>query len=322
MKQWDSSWSEGRETPPKIREHVDKFYRSRFVWADTWAKRYAFLYRSSWITNYILGAVAVLGAFLALEDPGFWTRVEFVVVLVIFAMTLLGRRFKWHQRWMDCRLLAEGLRQMQVLTLFARTTPSFRVPVFMERNETHQNWADWYLRTVAREAGFSHTAFSGDHLLNSRRVFVSWAQAQAAYHGEKEVGSRSVHDKLSFLSSSFFVLAALACGLHLIPAIHSIEAKVETKAVSEFLNLVVLVFPAFGASTAAILHHGEFERMSFRSQSLGARLRDLSKQIANPARRKTSGQLGDAVEEICQIMLSELRDFRYVFLDKSIDLPS
>ncbi len=316
--QWCALWETSSSVSTKG-NHADTAFRELFIWADGIAGRCASLYRKAWMANYLLGSVVVLAAFLAHDSfAPFWSWLELAFIATIFFTTFWGRYRRWHERWIDYRLLAEGLRQMQVLSLFSRVTPSFRVPVHMEQGDHRRSWAHWYLRAIVRHAGLPSGDFNGSHLVDSRAVVVRWSRSQVAYHGEKAERYGARHRLLHRIGSVLFVLAGLACLIHLvIPAgWHPGEAGDRT------LKIAVLVFPAFGAAIGAILHQGEFEKVASRSYALAARLQDLVNQLANPARRTNSYEFGDAIEDVSEIMLAELSDFRYVFLDKPIVLPA
>jgi len=317
--QWDSLWEKPFRVSAAARAHADTSYREPFILADSVAEACAKRYRSSWAANYLLGSLAVLTAFLAHDfQTPLWPWLELALIATIFLTTFWGRLRRWHERWMDYRLLAEGLRQMQVLSLLSRVTPSFRVPVHMEHGDPRRSWAHWYLRAIVRHAGLPAGDFNGSHLADSRRVLVRWSRSQVSYHGEKAERSGYRYRLLHRTGSTLFIFAGVACLLQVaIPSEWRADDSVD-----RLLRIAVLVFPAFGAAIGATLHHGEFEKVANRSYALAARLQDLVNQVANPARRTSSHELGDAVEDVSEIMLAELSDFRYVFLDKPIVLPA
>ncbi len=81
-------------------------------------------YRSAYILSYLLAAAAVFVALLPLAMG--WTQAnvgaeiasiegEFVILLAILGLLLCGHWRRWHERWMEYRLLAELIRQLKFL---------------------------------------------------------------------------------------------------------------------------------------------------------------------------------------------------------------
>lgn len=90
-----------------------------FGWANGLAEYYGNLYRSAFVANYLLSALAVFCAFVhyGLEQLN-WEKTslgfiaaELVLLGMIAFIYAIGRAHRWHERWIDYRLLAEYLRQ-------------------------------------------------------------------------------------------------------------------------------------------------------------------------------------------------------------------
>ena len=97
----------------------------RFIWADTLAVHFSHLYRSAYVSAYLLSAIAVFIALGGLFFDGSHdplrakvtlVALELMVIGVILAMVLIGRRWLWHERWLDYRALAESLRHGRFLS--------------------------------------------------------------------------------------------------------------------------------------------------------------------------------------------------------------
>lgn len=334
--QWDKFWASQLEA--EVQPQIDRHYRAYFSWADGLAELYGNRYRSSFTLNYLLSALVVLVACLghfvgflwkhndpksATEGLGVsWTLVEAGLILVILTLTAFGQWKHWYERWLDYRWLAEGLRQMQFLSLLGRVIPSFRVPGHMDFGDPRRNWANWFLRAVVREAGMVAVRVDSTYLADCRILLASVARSQASYHQNRGNHSHSLGARIHFTGIALFWLAALGCALHLADLLcWSTEAYKWGPYFHLTIGLLVLVSPAFGGALAAFSHHGEFERIAARSRALEARLNDLADQIDRLEGRVTSREVGRLAEDLAEILISELVDWRYVFLDKQVALP-
>jgi|GEM_PF-630619 len=91
----------------------------RSVWADALAWYYGQLYRSAYVTTFILGGLAVpvglcylffsTSPFVLDIKAGFAT-VELAIILIVVLLVQLGGRQKWHRLWLETREMSELLR--------------------------------------------------------------------------------------------------------------------------------------------------------------------------------------------------------------------
>ena len=137
-----------------LTERLRQVLLPRFVWADALAVYYSHLYRSAYVFSYFLSAVAVFialgGVFAAhIEQKAVVVAAETLVIGLIIALIFLGRRWFWHERWLDYRALAESLRHgrfLAFLSEFGRVHGDLPAPT------AHRPpWILWYLRATMRE---------------------------------------------------------------------------------------------------------------------------------------------------------------------------
>lgn len=113
---------------------INRRLRPHYAWADKLADYYADCYRSSFVATYFLAALAVALALIPWTmgwttsahhtAETICTAVELLVIVVIIGLVAWGRTRRWHERWMDYRLVAELLRQLRLL-ISARRWPAF-----------------------------------------------------------------------------------------------------------------------------------------------------------------------------------------------------
>ncbi len=311
-------------TPPnntlgtKIRDR----FQIHFNRADGLANAYGDLYRSFFLMTYGLGALAVLSAFYGIyfKEPAAF-KVELALISIIIILVVVAHYSHLHERWIDYRLLGEGLRQMEILAPLARVTPAFEVPAHLDHDDPGRTWFNWYFRAVVREAGLISTRIDRRFLERYRSVLAAAVDGQVGYHAGNAHKMELVHKRLRRIVVWFlFPVTLLACVVHLISESY-VEPSIgvqEYERVNFFLSLFAIAFPAVGAAIEGISHQGELDRIERRSQALTVRFRALHTRLTETEKPITSKDLGTLAEFFCQIQLLEQADWRAAFVSKPI----
>jgi hypothetical protein len=297
---------------------------TNFARADRLASSYGARYRLSFKATYLMGASAILFAFLGSEEgrnrlslPHGWDHaplwIELSLLAIIIFITLTGRGSRWHERWMDYRVLAESLRQSQFLVPLGRVTSNFRVPSHLEPGDPRHKWFNWYLRALVRESGMISARIDAGYCKKLRDILKSWIESQIEYHGDTEKRSRRKEKLLHNGAQALFGVTALLCALHMFPW---------SKPYEFVLTLGVIVLPAFAGALGAIFHIGEYERVAERSGALKERLTRILGQLEGLGDRVTSRDLTALAQSVSEVTLDELVDWRFVFLYKNLSLPA
>jgi hypothetical protein len=327
---WLAPWKSLSEPNNSVGSKIERCFRRPFNWADGLSEIYADRYRSSFIVTYLSGASAVLAAFLGsypgelppwlvlLSNSRNWFKVEFVLISSILLLVALNKWGHWHERWIDYRLLAEGLRQMRALAPFAHVTPAFDVPAHLSDEHQGPAWFNWYFRALVREAGLVQAKIDTSYLGVCRTFLDQEIAEQVKYHCKTNNKYNALHHQLHGLSILLFLLTLIACVLHLSP-IPMVE-EILGKQAEGIVTLLTIVLPAFGAAIQGILHQGEFGRIARRSRSIKHRLESMVKQIEDPEQTRSFRDLGRATESFSEIQLLEQADWRSVFISKAVSL--
>lgn len=298
--------------PDPFRERVDDL-----------ANHYAGLYRTAFLGNFLLSAVAV---FLALvgyrlrDEPPWGLRVVFVELVTVGAIlltTLRGAHVQWHVRWLDYRLLAERLRQVKVTAFMARVPATFRSSVDDAEDDPRRDWTAWLLRAVVRNTGFPNRRMDPGFLgLARHTVLEELIRPQIAYHREREHVNHTLHHRLHVAGTTLFVLTGIAISTHLVG-----NKRLEHWA-EELTTFAAIFLPALGAALAGILSQGEYLRTALQSTAMLARLERLERDAQCEDGPLSSQSLGQIVEAVSELMTDELLGWRVVFRGKPLTLPS
>lgn len=314
--EWLRQWESVSGLSQSVRSQIEQSFRLPFEWADGLAGLYVDRYRSSFLATYLLGAFAVLAAFLGHKTgrPG-WFSIELVLIIGVLALVLLNRFMHWHERWIDYRLLAEGFRQMQFLSPLASVAPAFEVPAYLGVDDTRPTWLNWYFQAFVRQAGLIKAEVDGPYLEVCRQVLDQSVQSQVKYHRDNREDLKNLHHRLYGLTLALFGATLGACISHLF-----FEKHVESLGHGAVVILAAfsVALPAFGAAIEGISHQGEFERITRRSRAIENRL-SLATQIPKPGQPLSFRELGCLAESFCKTQLLEQTDWRSVFVGKEVN---
>lgn len=300
-------------------------YGRHYGWADMLADYYAGLYRSAFIVNFLLGAFSVLFAILVFADKAgkaWWIGIEVGLLAMILVLTIAGWRQKWHQRWLDYRLLAEELRHMFFLAPLGRAALLARVPPHMEHDDPAETWVQWHLRAVVRQAGLPDARLTSGYLDD----YATWLQethirGQIDYHSANARISGRLFRRLQWIGVGLFGATLVIGLLKLTGFLHPSLKVFLDPPLGTVATLLAGVLPAFGAALAGIRSQGEFERLAERSHGMAAALLHLDDRLSRLPRPWRATEMAPIAVRTAETMAAELMDWRVVFRAKPLELP-
>src|SRR5271155_5008133 len=95
---------------------------------------------------------------------------------------LRGRRARWHERWLNARMLAEQFRTWAFLAPIAQSPPTARVPPYLAAHTREGDWTGWYFRARVRQRGLRSLAITPDYLAAYQRELLEIVTSQAEHH--------------------------------------------------------------------------------------------------------------------------------------------
>jgi hypothetical protein len=221
-----------RGEPSPVERWWDELYRP----ANEFSIDYGDRYRSS----YVL--IATL-AFLAIIAPAFGSLLPhrlqiFAEVLEIFALggisalVLANHVYRWHERWISYRLLAELCRKQALLSTIGRSLPVSEVIRMsldsVEEKESgeaaaeqeaaeasvklpREAWVAWYFTAAVRAAPLLAGKLSAANALALAKA-QALTDEQAGYHRGRSARNRAAGYRIGQLGELFFLLAAVVGG--------------------------------------------------------------------------------------------------------------
>lgn len=318
-REWDLTWDgAGHTSSGTYRDYIVPQVEHRFLlqyaWADRLAKYYGNVYRSSFLLTYTLSGLAVLLA--ALSPMVGYGRVLLILEAMCIAcftgMTYWAKnKGDWQQRWLDYRLLAEYLRHMRFLWALGLKPPLIQAPAHHGDGDPRNTWVTWFCYAIKREAGLVSASHNREFFRAHIGILRHELQRQIEYHDTTAKDFEKIQRRGQLVGYVSFVLTIVACLI----GIAAVQFGWD-----RYIAVASTAFPAIGAAFAAILSQGEFGRIEAQSSEMAARLRDYARTI-DSGRELSYEDLSKLAEGMTYTMMSELVDWRVVFLRKPLELP-
>lgn len=312
-----------RETPPRHDpERASRPEAAAYDWANSLAIRYAQMFRSGHVANYVLSASAVLLALFGLLVPNikfFLVLAELGTIGLLFLNTRAGTRGDWHRRWLQYRHLAESLRPLVYLKATGLLSTPFRSD-FVQGNahrEAGADWTRWYAAAIWREME-NPVGSIGD--LETKWLVQQFTDheivPQAQYHRVNAARMKhldhALHNVGNFLIGAVIAVCIIYLGGYLLA--HDLA-----KSLTNPFIFLTAGLPAIGAAVFGLRGHGEHLLAASRSansavalEAAGARLA----QVSDPE------DLARELDHSASIMLADLNEWTIAYRERSLEIPA
>jgi hypothetical protein len=193
---------------------IDRLYRR----ADYMARRFQGLFYREirWSAFFLLAAGCSFVSYADLPGFGFMIYPYIACIACVLLLVWVDRRWAWQRKFLDYRVLAEGLRVQFYWSLAGvrMDNPSrFSHDCFLERQDLELGW----IRNLMRYAGFRADAVAGT--VSRQGIELArhhWVHPQFEYYRRKSTERRSGSRVTGVIDlTSFMVVLAAAVGLAL-----------------------------------------------------------------------------------------------------------
>ncbi|RST31726.1 hypothetical protein HMF7854_13410 [Sphingomonas ginkgonis] len=278
-----------------------------YDWVDTLASHFAQAYRSGHIFNFAFAALSILVGISGLTLPGgklAMAGLEIGIVILILSNTSAGIRWRWHQRWLDYRQLAERLRPMRSLKLLGVASPD---PPGDPAEPVAGRWIEWYAAAVWRSLGVPHGRL--DTAASARLATIIAGhelEPQIAYHRKLAAQSRRFDERLELVSTLLFLGTVIAC---LTVLLGTIFLPGFVRSHSWYWGFISTGFPAIGAAIFGIRVQGDYGGTAIRSLGTARQLRRIADALGEEPHL---GRAADLVEQAARVMLADLDSWKLI----------
>ena len=301
----------------------------RYHRADIIANAYAELQRSVQIVVALLSVATVTFAAIATQAAGF-SSVVFAgleLVSLVFALSLvwLSHRRAWHDRWLDCRLLAEILRYSKFLLLTGQSSPFSDLRGSYAAREGKRTWTRDHVEDVLRAhrlgvPGRGPKADAGAAESIGEYIAAKCIDDQARYHRRTGEFRLKYGEALKTwgvaVSVVTVVLVGAVFGLEILLASHLVPAAPAFEPWRRTGEVLVIVLPALTAGLLALRAFGEHEIIGLRSLAMMEALEKERRLVKGAA---GMAALGDNMLRIARLLLSDVDGWRELFSGKHLE---
>jgi uncharacterized protein DUF4231 len=335
--EWEKFLAEAPDTK-NLRRRIDEVLLPRFLWADTLAVYFSHHYRSAYVLAYLMSALAVLVAIIGTFMPTTGTKalvvfIELIAIGVIIGMIRHGRRLRWHERWLDYRALAEGLRHGRFLAFVSEFGHAEKRGT--DAGRPVSPWTHWYLRATMREVGLPTAALDSSYQLRLLKATMTYeVDEQIKYH---DGNSKSVHaidhmlhragSACFYLTAGVLLLFLLAAAAKLVvPSIDMPSHEGGTSPLGWFKLIIIFVsagLPALGAALAGIRVQGDFEGSQLRSELTSEALKSLQREYRVAMDHELNlDETADMLIRTARLMSEDLDAWQDLYGRKRLTLPA
>lgn len=327
-----SHWPDDCRTP--VASMINEL-RPYYAWPDKLAEQYADRYRSAFVIAFLAAAFAVAMALapfaLSLSEHGpgeiLFTVGELLSILLILFLVFSGRKGRWHQRWLDYRLLAEIIRHQRLIAHLGGERASPQAPEHLSSyGDAGASWMAWYARGVERSLSLPRAVVDKSYLrasLEDLEEQLGGSHGQIEFHTTTAARASRIEHRLHLLEVMLLALTLTCCIQHLMQSFWPSWFHVP----GQLLTFCCGFFPAAGAALAGISNQAEFRRITQRSSSMAERLayqlekvKQLKLQLESTSsvHQQLSSEIASVVSETARSMVNEVLDWRVIFQDRPL----
>lgn len=290
-----------------------------YGWADALATVYAQKFRSAFVSNFVLAALAIF--FVALSVllknalhvvPSKWPFVlaEIICICMVLYNTISGRRQELHRRWLEAREIAERLRVAMPARRLA-TRPQI-IPGLPS------TWTTWYFRAILREAGLPSGAITISGLRTRRQELLDLLEDQFTYHTTTAKRMHTLEKRMEHAGEILFGLTLVVAVVFLIVTFAN-DLPISPEWAFAVTALTVGP-PVLAMATYGIRVIGDFEGISNRSKRMAGELRRLIRSVSSDDPDDLALAQARA-REAGEIMLGDIASWRSSAESRGLDLP-
>ena len=293
---------------------------TRFGVADSAAAYFAQIFRSGFVANFGLAAIAVLLALSGPLIPAYKLPLivtELAVIFLIFINTRAGTRAGWHECWMDDRHLAEQLRSLAMTSALGNL--NLRASAGVDTGAL-PGWVHWLARATARELGMPHATANVAYLARVHAAATSLVDDQIAYHRANAKRMHILESRLHHAGQFLFGGTIVACSAWIICKLAGVPMNFGgTIGLTEIVTALTAAMPALGAALYGIRMQGDFARVADRSLVTVARLQRLTRALKVDPLDYT--RLIARLRRLADIMLADVEHWRTTYQARPLTLP-
>lgn len=282
-----------------------------YGWADAVANRFAHVFRSAFVTNFLFASVAVVVATMSLlfehDKKHIFVSIELLLIVVVLGNTIVGRWRAWHQRWFEPREVAERLRiALALWTLGARPKS------FLGQEPA---WTGWYARAIVREQRLRSSVLDSDGLAAARVVLLAVLADQCNYHHATAARMGKLERRLEGFGLILFGATVLTAIIFLVVA-HFVDVP---NTAAFLVTVLAAGLPALATASYGIRVIGDFEGIARRSERTHDVLKELIEAVGHDP--LNLDLLRARARSAAEAMLGDVSSWRIAAESRRLNIP-
>jgi len=332
----------GVSARPDYLNIADEDVRKYMVAADAIATTRGHAYRSSYVVNFLGGAVAVCVGLVGLffTNKQYFIGAEILLLLALLGLYVFVRQKCWHKRWLNARHVAESLRANRFLVWLG----------YGGRRALNQEapWTAWHTNAVMAASAVPHATVTRSDIRYMTLELRKHVRDQQKYHESNSVKLQKMHHTLDkwgqicvfaaigvaviYLSIFHFFdcFGASFCEYQIVEYINSGNQKAIDHDLVKYAKYFVTTFcaamPVLAGAFMGIRFQGDFERFAERSAETQGQLAVIDRRLysllcdidADPNQQKSDSmppfeRLSSIVLDLLEVYELDLEDWRFVY---------
>lgn len=278
-------------------------------------------FRSAYVTNFALAALAVIVSLAGLALPHqvkpLLALIELATIGSVLMVTRIGRRAAWHRRWLDQRHLAERLRCLLIANRLGE--------LGLRRGRASEgSWVTWAMHAAARMTGLPCARVDDAYLDAVRADLFDLLDRQIAYLQADAARMRTLEHRMHRLGTALFAATAFTCVtmvvLELAGAAIGLEVSADAMhALSIGATIASAALPACGAAIYGIRMQSDFAGIAERGATLAVKLRALRALVVEDPLR--FDVLARRISRATDLMTEDLSTWLHTYRARPLALP-
>ncbi|HEY1559648.1 MAG TPA: hypothetical protein VGF71_02025 [Caulobacteraceae bacterium] len=311
----DRSWMNGQ-----LRRH--------YAWSDKLADLYADAHRSAFVASSLMAAAAVFTALLPVA--GHFGRqaalgtaiIEALILALLVGLPVRARSRRWHEKWLEYRVLAELVRELRILIPFGGARPLPRTAAHLSNyGDPARSWMNWQARAIARRVGLPNARIDKAYVIERCAELLEFLGTASPEHGQIGFHAMNchrmerIHQRLHRMSLILFAVTIAAVAANWAFRLNNPDLP---ERVTAWLILFSAFLPSLGAAFASINNQGEFARLQRRANAMAQSLTALRNQIMEmigSAEGPSLAHVSELAAQLASMMVDENTEWRIVVLD-------
>ncbi|MEP6766460.1 MAG: hypothetical protein ABJB66_19255 [Gemmatimonadaceae bacterium] len=328
------TWEKSDSPLESLHQTLRQYLEPSFQQADYFATAYSIRHRGSTVWLVMLAPFAVALAWAGEQAkhmvrlgelnegiPDLIGTFEALVLFAIVAIYSHAVRKRFHERWLDYRLLAERLRYLGFLWLMGRGSLVQRVPLQAAQEDAHTAWVNWWYRATVRRIPVPNVQFEKGYL-DAYTVFLrdKIVAGQKAYMDKVYHTAEVAEENLRLYSRRLFASTFLFVFLHIILVKLNVHVW---DWLGTLVSISAIVFPGFGAAFHAFASNLGLPEQSLRSSSTIGALDMIQKGIGTvkTSEALASVGIGDLAQQTASALGDDLFGWRVDYLIRPTPQP-